>query len=233
MTNTSVCYLRVSTDEQARDGVSLAAQEERLKGYCMMSGLAIVTLIREEGVSGRTPLAHRPGGKEMLRLVRAGQVQHIVGMKLDRLFRDAEDCLRQTREWDKAGITLHLLDLGGQAVSTSTAMGRMMLTMVSAFAELERNLIAERTAGALQHKKQQRQAYSPTPYGYQREGDRLLPDPVELAVVARIKALHAGGASLRRIAAILNDEGIPSKTGRAWVSSALWYLLRNDLYAEV
>lgn len=151
-------------------------------------------------------------------------------MKLDRLFRDAEDCLRQTREWDKAGITLHLLDLGGQAVNTSSAIGRMMLTMVSAFAELERNLIAERTASALQHMKQQRQAYSPTPYGYQRVGDLLVPDTQELAVVTRIQAMHAGGVSLRRIAATLNEEGVASKTGRGWVSSAVWYLLRNDLY---
>ena len=100
-------------------------------------------------------------------------------MKLDRLFRDAEDCLRQTREWDKAGIVLHLLNLGGQAVSTSSAMGRMMLTMVSAFAELERNLIAERTTTALAHKKKQHQVYAPTPYGYQRDGDLLVPDEQE------------------------------------------------------
>jgi site-specific DNA recombinase len=228
----SVCYLRVSTDEQVKEGVSLAAQEERLRGYCMMTGLEIVALIREEGVSGRTPLAHRPGGKELLRLVRTGQVQHIVGLKLDRLFRDAEDCLRQTREWDKAGLTLHLLDLGGQAVSTSTAMGRMMLTMVSAFAELERNLIAERTASALQHKKSQRQVYGPTPYGFDRVGDLLVLNPVEQAVVARIQAMHAGGASVRHIAATLNAEGVPSKTGRQWGCSAVWYLLQNDLHTR-
>lgn len=230
MSTLCVCYTRCSTEEQATTGVTLAAQEERLRGYCMMTGLEIVTIIREEGVSGRIPLAQRPGGKELLRLVRSHGVQHIVGLKLDRLFRDAEDCLRQTREWDKAGLTLHLLDLGGQAVNTSSAMGRMMLTMVSAFAELERNLIAERTASALQHKKQQRQAYSPTPYGYRREDDHLVADPLELAVVARIQTLHADGVSLRQIVRVLNEEGVPSKTGRRWHSSTVWYLLRNDLY---
>lgn len=230
MSNQCVCYVRVSTEEQAKEGVSLDAQEERLRGYCMMSGLSIVATIREEGVSGKIALSHRPGGREMLRLVRGKEAQHIVGMKLDRLFRDAEDCLRQTREWDKAGVVLHLLDLGGQAVSTSSAMGRMMLTMVSAFAELERNLIAERTTSALQHMKRQRQAYSPTPYGYQRDGDRLIPDEQELAVVARIQAMSTEGASLRRIVRRLNGEGILSKTGGQWHSSAIWYVLHNDLY---
>ena len=228
--NSCACYVRVSTEEQVKEGVSLDAQEERLRGYCMMSGLEIVAIIREEGVSAKIALSHRPGGREMMRLVRAKEVQHIVGMKLDRLFRDAEDCLRQTREWDRAGITLHLLDLGGQAVNTSSAMGRMMLTMVSAFAELERNLIAERTTSALAHKKQHREAYSPTPYGYQREGDRLIPDPHELAVVARILAMSAERASLRTIARTLNGEGITSKTGGKWHSSAIWYVLHNDLY---
>ncbi len=225
--NHAVCYVRVSTDEQAREGVSLAAQEERLRGYCMMSGLTLDTLIREEGVTARYSLAHRPGGKEMLRLVRTRQVQHIVGLKLDRLFRDTEDCLRQTREWDKAGITLHLLDLGGQAVNTSSPMGRMMLTMVSAFAELERNLIAERTATALQHKKQNGQVYSPTPYGYERQGDLLLPLPDEQAVLARIRQLHNEGMSLRTIAQVLDADGIPAKRGGRWQVSALWYLLRH------
>lgn len=232
MSNQCVCYVRVSTEDQVKEGVSLDAQEERLRGYCMMTGLSIAATIREEGVSGKIALSHRPGGREMLRLVRVKEVQHIVGMKLDRLFRDAEDCLRQTREWDKGGITLHLLDLGGQAVNTSSAMGRMMLTMVSAFAELERNLIAERTASALQHMKQQRQAYSPTPFGYQRDGDRLVPYQQELDVVARIQAMSADGASLRQITKVLNDEGVTSKTGRKWGSSTVWYLLRNDLYTQ-
>ncbi|MHB9134724.1 MAG: recombinase family protein [Armatimonadota bacterium] len=230
MNEQCVCYTRVSTEEQVREGVSLDAQEERLKGYCMMTGLTITAMIREEGVSGRTPLAHRPGGKELQHLIHGKQVQHIVGLKLDRLFRDAEDCLRQTREWDKAGITLHLLDLGGQAVNTSSAMGRMMLTMVSAFAELERNLIAERTASALQHKKQNRQAYSPTPFGYQRKGNVLIPDPQELTVITRIQTMHAEGTSLRHIAKTLNMEGIPSKRGGQWHASTLWYLLQNDLH---
>jgi len=230
MSNKCACFIRVSTEEQAREGVSLSAQEERLRGYTMMAGLEIIAMIREEGISGKLPLAQRPGGKEILRLIREKQVQHVVALKLDRLWRSAEDALRYTREWDAQGITLHLADLGGTAISTSTAMGKMMLCILSGFSEWERNSLAEKTAMALQHKKRHREAYSPTPYGYQREGDILVPDPQELAVVTRIQAMSTEGASLRQIVRTLNEEGIPSKTGGQWHSSAIWYMLHNDLY---
>src|SRR6266576_5058844 len=72
-------------------------------------------------------------------------------MKLDRLFRDAEDALRQTKAWDRTGISLHLVDIGGQSMNTGSAMGRMFLTLMAGFAELERNLIAERTTAVLAH----------------------------------------------------------------------------------
>lgn len=84
-----------------------------------------------------------------------------MALKLDRLFRDAEDALHQTKAWDKAGIALHLVDMGGQTLNTATAMGRFFLNMMAGFAELERNLIAERTATALAHKKTHRGSLQP------------------------------------------------------------------------
>ncbi|OPZ83127.1 MAG: putative DNA-invertase from lambdoid prophage Rac [bacterium ADurb.Bin429] len=223
-------YCRVSTLEQSENGVSLDAQEERLRAYATLAGLQVVAHLREEGVSGRTPISHRPCGKELLKLLRAGQVQHILALKLDRLFRDAEDALRMTREWDKANVTLHILDLGGQMVNTASAMGRMMLTVIAGMAELERSLIAERTAAALQHKKAHLQVYSPTPLGYQREGDRLIPDPEEQALIARIRELHDAGASLRAIAATLNAEGIAGKNGGRWYAATVKKVLGNELH---
>lgn len=229
--NNAVAYIRVSTDEQAREGVSLDAQAERLRAYCTMSGLKIESLIREEGISASIALGHRPGGRELLHLIRARKVQHIVALKLDRLFRDAEDALRQTREWDQSGIALHLVDMGGTAINTASAMGRLLITMMSGFAELERNLIGERTKAALAHKKAHLRAYSPTPYGYTREGDQLIADPVEQAVIARILEMHVTGTSLRAIAKTLNKEAISTKKGGTWYASTVRYILTNELYA--
>lgn len=230
--NTCVLYTRVSTQEQSESGVSLDAQAERLRAYATMAGLQVATLLREEGVSGRTPIAQRPGGKELLQLVRAGEVQHIVALKLDRLFRDAEDALRMTREWDKANITLHIIDLGGSMVNTASAMGRMMLTVIAGMAELERSLIAERTTAAMQHMKAHRQVYSPTPFGFQRQGDQLILDAQEQDVIARMRALHNAGASLRAIAVMLNEEGIPGKAGGRWHPMTVKKILENDIHDQ-
>ena len=231
--NRAICYIRVSTQEQVSFGVSLDAQREKLEAYCKMAGLEIVGIVREEGVSGSVPLSLRPGGQEAIALQRQYKAAHIIALKLDRLFRDAEDALHQTRTWDKAGIALHLVDLGGQSVNTASAMGRMMLTMMAAFAELERNLIAERTTQALQHKKEHRQAYAPTPYGYSRDGAALVVVESEQATVLQIRAWRSGGLTLRQIVAQLNAAGIPTKRGGKWAAQTVKYILDNSLYREV
>jgi DNA invertase Pin-like site-specific DNA recombinase len=227
----AVCYIRVSTEEQVRGGVSLAAQEERLLAYCKLAGLEPVAVIREEGVSGSKPLGARPGGIELLKMVAQKKACHVVALKLDRLFRDAEDALHQTKAWDKAGAALHLVDMGGQTLNTGSAMGRFFLNMMAGFAELERNLIAERTEAALAHKKAHRQAYSPTPYGYDRgEGDTLQENLLELGTVAEILQWRQDGRSLRDIAEELNRRGIATKQGGKWHASTVNYITKNDLY---
>lgn len=226
--NIAICYIRVSTQEQALSGVSLEAQRERLEAYCKMAGLAVGAMVREEGVSGSIPLSQRPGGSDLLSLMKAHKASHVVALKLDRLFRDAEDALRQTRAWDKAGVALHLVDMGGQSVNTASAMGRMMLTMMAAFAELERNLIAERTAQALQHKKRHQQAYSPTPLGFVRTGDILEADPTEQAVIRAMRAWRAEGLSLRAIVARLNAQAVPTKQGGKWAARTVKYILDHS-----
>ena len=227
----AVCYIRVSTEEQVRGGVSLAAQEEKLLTYCALVGLEPMAVIREEGVSGGKPLAIRPGGGELLALVGGRKTKHVVALKLDRLFRDAADALNQTRAWDKAGVALHLVDMGGQTLNTATAMGRFFLNIMAGFAELERNLIAERTEMAMAHKKAHRQAYAPTPYGYDREGDALRQNPGELKVVAQMRQWRAAGWTLGQIARELSCRRVPTKRGGAWYPGTVKYLLENNLYA--
>lgn len=228
-----VGYVRVSTEEQALHGVSLDAQEDRIRAYAVAAGLEMVAVIREEGVSAGKPLASRPGGQALLALTAGKKVQHVVALKLDRLFRDAADCLNQTRAWDKAGIALHFVDMGGQALNTGSAMGRMFLTMTAAFAELERNLIAERTKTALQHKKAQGCAYSGvTPFGFEAIAGLLNPEPDEQNTLGIIRTMHETGASLRAIAGRLNDIGVSTRRGGAWKHSTVQGILAQD-YAAI
>ena len=199
----AVAYVRVSTQDQAREGCSLDAQEERVRAYCTAAGLDLVALVREEGVSGGKSLSVRPGGQEVLSLIESGQAAHVVSLKLDRLFRDAADCLNQTRAWDKTGVALHLVDMGGQAINTGSAMGRMFLTMAAGFAELERNLISERTTAALSYLKGQ---------GVQLGAPALADSPT----IERCRALRSEGYSLRQIASTLEAEGRKTLRGGKW-----------------
>jgi site-specific DNA recombinase len=227
----SLAYVRVSTVEQTRCGISLEAQEERLVAYCRMSGLELVEVIREESVSGSIPLCKRPAGASLLN--RMDGISHIVALKLDRLFRDAEDALRQTKAWDKAGVCLHLVDLGGTSLSTGSAMGRMFLTMMAGCAELERNLVSERTTSVLAHKKQQSRVFNHTPFGFGRIGDRLVPLVDEMAVVQLIRARREDNWSLRMIADALNADKVPAKKGGRWYARTLKNILENSIYRRI
>lgn len=223
----AVIYIRVSTADQAEHGVSLDAQRERLSAYAVACGLEMVAVVREEGISGTIPLADRPEGSRVAEMVSSGKVRHVIALKLDRLFRSAVDALATTAEWDKSGIALHLVDMGGSSLNTGSAMGRMMLTMMAGFAQFERDLTAERTTAALAHKKANGAAYSPTPFGKTREGDALLDNKEEQGIITRIRAWREEGFSLRGIASRLNDEGVSTKQGRTWHASTVRYILNN------
>lgn len=221
-------YVRVSTLEQTKFGVSLESQEEKLRAYCQMAGLDLVAVIREEGVSASIQLSKRPGGALLLERIDAGAF-HVVALKLDRLFRDAEDALRQTKAWDRAGVALHFIDMGGASISTASAMGRMMLTTMAGFAELERNLIAERTAMSLCHKRNHRQVYNHEPYGFKRVGRDLVEIATEIEVAHLIRDRRNDGWSLGMIASTLNDDMVPTKLGNRWYAQTVKNVLETSL----
>ena len=232
MSGKAVGYVRVSTDEQAREGVSLDMQQDRLRAYCTMAGLELVALVREEGVSASKPIAKRPGGAELARLLAEHGATHVVALKLDRLFRNAVDALNTAGTWDKAGVALHLVDMGGQTINTGSAMGRMFFTLTAAFAELERNLIAERTRQALQHKASKGEAVSRAPRGLRIEAGRLVPDPESegFRLALRARELRAAGWTLARIADQLTAEGFrPMRpgAGERMSTATVAYMVRN------
>lgn len=228
----AVSYCRVSTEEQAHEGVSLGAQEARVQAYCAAAGLTLVATVRDEGVSAAKPLATRPGGAALLRMLARRQARHVVVITLDRAFRSTLDCLATVQAWDRAGVSLHLVDHGGQSIATATAVGRMFLTMLAGFAEMEKRLIGERTAAAMRHQKARYQAYARTPYGFDRAGEVLRPNPAEQAVLTQVQRWYAAGLSLHGIARELTRQRVPTKRGGRWYAGTVRYLLRNSLYAQ-
>lgn len=213
----AIIYVRVSTADQAAHGVSLDAQVASCKAYCTLARLSVAAVLVEAGVSASIPFKERPEGAKLMAALKARRAFHIVSYKLDRLFRDAADALNQTRDWDRSGIAMHLVDVGGQTINTSTAMGRMFLTMMAGFAELERNLVSERTTSALRHKKANGlKTGGSLPYGWKLavDGKHLEKDEDEQRAVEWARAMRAEGASFFKIAEHLGTIGYQTRTGK-------------------
>jgi DNA invertase Pin-like site-specific DNA recombinase len=215
----AVAYVRASTGKQE---ITPEMQREKIEAYCKMAGLDLVDVIVEKGVSAKLKLSKRPEGARVQRLIRDG-VCHVVALKLDRLFRNAADALATTEEWREAGISLHLVDMGGMSLDTGSSMRKMFLAVISAFAEIEANVISERTAAALRHKRAHGQVFNHAPYGYDAVDGALVPNAREMSVLERMRELRAemkpNGKPLYGYAAIadeLNGAGIVAKNGGQW-----------------
>lgn len=228
----AIGYIRVSTEEQAREGVSLDAQEASLRAYCALKGVNLVEVIIDAGVTASKPLATREGGSRLLGMVKRGEVQAVVTYKLDRLFRNAGDCLQVTAAWDKAGVSLHLVDMGGQSIDTSSAMGRFLLTMLAGIAEMERNLISERTRFAMHHKTENREyTGGNVPYGWtlDKDGIHIVINPAEQNIIQAARVLRANGLSLDKVGRQLAAEGMLPRSGGRWHAKTV----RDLINAEV
>lgn len=219
----AIAYVRVSTEEQASEGVSLEAQERAVRAYTEMRGVELVDVVVDAGVSAGKPLSDREGGRQVLEAVKRGKAEAVVSFKLDRLFRDCQDALGVTKAWDRAGAALHLVDLGGQSIDTSTAMGRFFLTVMAGAAELERNMIRERTSSAMQHMRAQH-AYTGgrAPYGWAlTDAGDLVENEAEQRVITEARELRASGLTLRAVAQQLAARGYRPRTGKTWHASQI------------
>jgi DNA invertase Pin-like site-specific DNA recombinase len=198
-------YCRVSTSRQAEEGESLGAQERTLAGYAMMHGLTIARTFVERGVSGAKPLSDRPQGSSLLALLKPGDV--VITPKLDRMFRSALDALDVLAQFRKRGVSLHMIDLGGDV--TGNGISKLVFTILSAVAEAERDRIRERVTEVKRDQRARNRYLGGTaPFGWHvGYGGELIERPEQQAALRRIRALRAQGASLRAIAAALAEDG--------------------------
>jgi DNA invertase Pin-like site-specific DNA recombinase len=148
-----------------------------------------------------------------------------VALRLDRLFRNAADCLATVETWTKKGFVLHLLDVSGNSIDTSSAAGKFMLTILAAVAEMEKNLIAERIRNIMSWKRRNGKVFGHPPFGFARDGDDLVPVEAERKAMELIVELRARGYSLRKIAKTLETRGIPTKRGGKWAAATVRKLL--------
>lgn len=208
-------YVRVSTEEQAREGVSLGQQAKRLGAYCDLHGHELVDVITDEGVSASVALAKRAGGKALLAALKGGAVQGVVVLRLDRLFRDALDGLTFFRQVERCSAAVHSVS---ELLDSSTPAGKLSLTIQLAAAQYERDMAVQRATECNTALREQGRVYGHVPYGCVAvgEGDdrRLQREPITWAHRCRAVALLEQGMSLRFVASALRDKGIPSPTGK-------------------
>ncbi len=207
-------YARVSTDEQAREGVSLEAQQARIRAYALAKDLPLGDILVDEGRSGKD--LKRPALQDLLVRCDRGEVGHVIVWKLDRLTRRTRHLLTLVEEvFLASGIELHSVS---ESLDSSTAHGRFVLTLFGGLAQMERELIGERTRSALAFKRENGQPTSHPPLGFRVNGNRhrMVPIPDELAIVHRILQAWRQGQSYRAIAAKLAADGVPTKQGGRW-----------------
>jgi len=192
----AVAYIRVSTEEQAREGVSLDAQETRARAYCEAKGWELVRIYKDEGQSGKS-LA-RPGLQKLLADLKGNGVTVVVVLKLDRLTRSVRD-LGTLIEDLFNGVALASVE---ESLDSTTANGRMMINLLGTVAQWEREIIGERTKSALDHKRGRGEwASGRIPYGWRiGEDGKLEEDPDQQATIQRIKAARRKGRTFQQLA---------------------------------
>jgi DNA invertase Pin-like site-specific DNA recombinase len=194
----AVGYIRVSTEDQAREGISLDTQKAKIEAYAAINDLELLGIIRDEGASGKD--LEREGMAKLLDLIESGRVEAVIVYKLDRLSRRTLDTLTLIENLESKGIAFHSIS---EKVDTKNATGRFFLTIISAVAQMERDMIAERTKDALAHKKQNGEWTGRVPFGFRMENNRLVEDPEQMKVIQKAKRMRRSGKSLREISRAL------------------------------
>jgi DNA invertase Pin-like site-specific DNA recombinase len=161
-------YPRASTKKQVD---SPETQMENVRRYAALQGLGEVTFYVDAAKTGKVPWQNREAGRELFARLKPGD--EVIIAKLDRAFRKLSDCVVVLEQFQAQGIKLHVVNLLGGAIDLSSPMGRFLIHILAAFAELERAFISERTRDGLANKKRLGAAYTNFP-GYGMRWERRL-----------------------------------------------------------
>ena len=223
MSQRAIIYTRFSPRRNAEDCESIETQEDLCRDWCKRQGYTVLATFEDRALSGSEE--NRPGLWAAIEAVKRNDV--LVAYKLDRLARDVFLSELIQREVRKRGATIETVEGGANGDSPEQSMIRQVL---QAFAEYERKVIAARTKAAmLHHQAHGRRMSHRVPYGWRPDPNdpaRLVVDPAERAIIARIVELHRAGRKLRAIARTLAAEGITCRGG-AWHHSTIRNIVKR------
>jgi site-specific DNA recombinase len=219
----AAAYVRVSTDEQAQRGLSLAEQRQQISEYIAEAGWQEFAVYEDRGYSGAR--ADRPG---LVRLLADREDYDVlVVWALDRLGRDLTLLATTVGKLRDAGVRLEVLTGG---VELDSAEGELHFHVRAAVSQYERQMIARRGRMAAEAIARQGRYNGPRPTGYRFEESRLVPVPHEVEILRRVFSEYAGGRGFSEIARRLNADSIPTKRGGKWRVATLRAMLTNPLY---
>lgn len=217
-------YMRVSTEDRAREGFSLPEQKERLEAFCKFKGYEIIDYYEDAGISAKTG-NYRPEFERLKEDIVNGRINTIVALKLDRITRsifDWEELLTFLEDNDA------YLDCANDEINTTTANGKMISRLLMSVSQNEIERTSERTKVGLAGAIKQGHLPSQAPLGYKHEDKKLVIDYSTKDVVIRIFEMYHSGLSHRKIANKLNEEKVLGKTN--WRDSTIINLLQNEVY---
>ena len=216
-------YVRVSTEEQSREGFSLKEQEERLKEFCNFKRYEIYKIYKDAGISAKND--KRPAYQEMMSDVKSKNINVIVAFKLDRLTRsvyDIEKLMKTVNDYECD------IDCMADESNTTTSNGRMVMRIMTSVSQNEIEKCSERTKFGMVGAIKSGHIPNRTPLGFKRIDKKLVPDSLTKDVIVRVFDLYLEGKSHQTIANIYNKEKVLGKTN--WYDSTIQKILSNELY---
>ena len=218
-------YVRVSTEDQAKEGFSLDSQLEKLRSYCKARGWEIEGEYVDDGYSGRD--IRRPAYQKMMENMDRWDI--LLVMKMDRIHRNSKNfmlMMEELRRKNKEFVSMT------ESLDTSTAMGRFVMDIIQRIAQLESEQIGERVYDGMRQKAKQGAGLlgSPPPYGYEYGDGVLVRVEEEARVVRRIFDDYLAGKSIGRIAEELNKGAVKTKKGGRWDRKTVSRILSNPVY---
>ena len=220
----AIGYVRVSTEDQVTEGVSLDAQQAKVKAWADLNSYDLAEIHIDAGISGKRA-DNRPGLQRALKDI--GQGDALVVYSLSRLARSTRDTLDIADLLEKKGADLVSIS---EKIDTTTAAGKMVFRMLAVLNEFERDQISERTRAALQYKRAKgEKTGGDIPYGYDLTADgHLVKNTAEQKAINLIKDLKAKGYSLRGIARELKAKGYRTKRGKVtWNPKTISTILKR------
>lgn len=214
-------YIRVSTDIQVEEGFSISAQKSRLQAYCVAQDWEVVGFYVDEGISAKD--MNRPELKRMTEHIEMGLIDCVLVYKLDRLTRSVLDLYTLLELFDKHDCKFKSAT---EVYDTTTAIGRLFITIVASLAQWERETIGERVRVGLEEKvRQGKYAANIKPFGYSLKDGKLTIIPEEAVIVKRIFSMYIDGYSTSKIA-----NSLSSTPGLKWIDTTILRILKNPIY---